>query len=153
MKDMMNKKIGRLTVIKKDTVKSQRKIKWICKCECGNITSVIGTTLRNGNTKSCGCLQKEKATKHGLRGHILYERWRSMNDRCFLKEHKSYTYYGEKGITVCEKWRSIEGYVEDLYESFSIAVKEKGIHVQPSRKRRSFWPDGLIPGILGSIAP
>lgn len=30
--------------------------KWICECECGTITSVAGGNLRNGHTKSCGCL-------------------------------------------------------------------------------------------------
>jgi len=33
---------------------------WNCKCECGNIIVSNGSGLRNGTTKSCGCLQKEK---------------------------------------------------------------------------------------------
>lgn len=33
--------------------------KWLCKCDCGNMTSVYGTYLRQGKTKSCGCLQRE----------------------------------------------------------------------------------------------
>lgn len=36
---------------------------WKCKCDCGNIITVRGTNLRNGKTKSCGCLSKEKAAQ------------------------------------------------------------------------------------------
>ena len=39
-----------------------RGIIWHCKCECGNEVDVKGAHLRSGNTKSCGCLQKEKAS-------------------------------------------------------------------------------------------
>lgn len=52
-------KFGKLTVIKEDPVRnSDRKIKYICQCECGNTISVIGTSLRSGNTQSCGCLHQ-----------------------------------------------------------------------------------------------
>lgn len=60
--DMTGKKIGRLTVLKRDESKPRGhgyRVSWICKCDCGNIVSVEGTNLRQGNTKSCGCLQKE----------------------------------------------------------------------------------------------
>lgn len=30
--------------------------KHLCRCDCGNIVSVLTQNLRNGNTKSCGCL-------------------------------------------------------------------------------------------------
>ena len=38
---------------------------WICQCECGNIVSIRGTSLRDGTTKSCGCLQKQIAQEIG----------------------------------------------------------------------------------------
>lgn len=31
---------------------------WKCKCDCGKETIVLGSRLRNGSTKSCGCLRK-----------------------------------------------------------------------------------------------
>ena len=46
------------TVLKRDY--SQAKTAWICKCECGAIKSVRSTHLRNGESKSCGCLVHEK---------------------------------------------------------------------------------------------
>jgi hypothetical protein len=31
----------------------------LCKCECGNTVIAIGSKLRHGRTKSCGCLHQE----------------------------------------------------------------------------------------------
>ena len=36
---------------------------WVVKCDCGNTKVVVGMNLRKGLTKSCGCLQKEWASK------------------------------------------------------------------------------------------
>jgi 5-methylcytosine-specific restriction endonuclease McrA len=36
---------------------------WVCKCSCGNIRVINGTSLLNGHAKSCGCLQKETVSK------------------------------------------------------------------------------------------
>ena len=57
--NLTNKKFGRLTVI--EWVGNG---KWKCECECGNIVNVETSNLNNGNTKSCGCLQKEKASEY-----------------------------------------------------------------------------------------
>jgi len=29
---------------------------WICQCRCGKLKTILGASLRNGNTRSCGCL-------------------------------------------------------------------------------------------------
>lgn len=63
--DLTNKKFGRLTVLYRDY--SIKRPYWVCKCECGNITKPIaGYSLKKGETKSCGCLQKENASKSNL---------------------------------------------------------------------------------------
>lgn len=64
MIDMTNKKVGLLTVLHRDNTKPTGKGKevfWICKCECGQLTSVRGSDLRREKTKSCGCLNKQQA--------------------------------------------------------------------------------------------
>jgi len=33
---------------------------WLCKCDCGTETISSGVEIRNGHTKSCGCLRNEK---------------------------------------------------------------------------------------------
>lgn len=58
--EMIGKTFGYLTVIEETEKRTKnRSIIWKCKCKCGNICEINGTLLRNGTTKSCGCLQKE----------------------------------------------------------------------------------------------
>lgn len=40
---------------------------------------------------------------NGSRLHIV---WRSMNQRCYNPNKKSYPRYGGRGITVCDEWRN-----------------------------------------------
>lgn len=40
--------------------------KWHCKCKCGNEIDVDTRNLNSGHTKSCGCLQKEQASKNTI---------------------------------------------------------------------------------------
>ena len=60
VKDITGEKFGKLTVIKFSHIKKYRS-NWECLCECGNTKIVATPNLRNGDTKSCGCLKKEKA--------------------------------------------------------------------------------------------
>ena len=62
--DLIGQKFGRLTVVSRAPNKRTSAC-WWCKCDCGNqeLISVVGTHLRNGNTKSCGCIQKEAVSK------------------------------------------------------------------------------------------
>jgi len=59
--DLLNQKFGRLTVISRapnyHAGRHTELAMWNCVCECGNKTTVRAGTLRNGNTKSCGCLR------------------------------------------------------------------------------------------------
>lgn len=64
--EMIGKKFGLLTVIAKDENRTTKQnIYWICQCDCGNQKSIRGTSLRAGEVKSCGCLQKKAATETG----------------------------------------------------------------------------------------
>ena len=54
---MEGKKIGRLTFLSHEGHGY-----WRCRCDCGNIVVVKGTSVRIGATKSCGCYRKETAT-------------------------------------------------------------------------------------------
>ena len=53
-----------MTVIKRDKTKPKSKgVYWICKCDCGNETSVIAHSLKKGTTTSCGCYKSETTSK------------------------------------------------------------------------------------------
>lgn len=59
-KPMVGKVFGRLTVLFLDHNKKGHNY-YRCQCSCGNITVVDGTMLRSGNTRSCGCYNKDRA--------------------------------------------------------------------------------------------
>lgn len=109
---MNNIKIGdkynRLTVLEKTSKRKNRSIVYKCKCDCGNITYVKSTNLIKGITKSCGCLQVEKASEanktHGLSHTKLYYVWQDMCKRCNNEKHHAYKDYGGREITVCKEW-------------------------------------------------
>lgn len=48
---------GLLTVIEKAENRRYGSVAWKCKCKCGNEVIISGKELRNGDTKSCGCLK------------------------------------------------------------------------------------------------
>lgn len=64
--DLTGHTFGRLTVLRRDITKSQH-IKWACQCECGNISTPTGGSLRSGVTRSCGCLMAEKARERATK--------------------------------------------------------------------------------------
>ena len=63
-KDITGQVFGRLTAIKRlDRQTTKKEYYWLCKCQCGSYKEVIGRSLTNGNTKSCGCLARELTSK------------------------------------------------------------------------------------------
>lgn len=67
-KNIIGKKYGRLTVKSRVATPTHITAKkphsfWLCECECGNTCIVPIDRLNNGNTSSCGCLSREKASK------------------------------------------------------------------------------------------
>jgi len=56
--DLIGQRFGRLIVISTAPSKNKR-VMWHCKCDCGNEKMTFAKTLKNGNSTSCGCKQKE----------------------------------------------------------------------------------------------
>ncbi len=120
--DLTGKIFSRLTVISRTDNRGNKTI-WLCICECGNKTTVDGDRLRRGGTRSCGCLQRERAseilTKHGHTGisgnKELYSLWKTMIRRCYDKKSCQFHNYGGRGISVCEPWlNSFEQFMLDM---------------------------------------
>lgn len=55
-KDIVNKKYGRLTAIRRLEKKDGNCYIWLCRCDCGNEIEVSINRLEHGDIKSCGCL-------------------------------------------------------------------------------------------------
>lgn len=109
---------SRLTVLS-EASKKGRDRRWLCQCICGTTCKVHHTSLRSGNTRSCGCLRKEVLTTHGdSQGNRLYGIWRDMKARCLDPKQPSYSNYGGRGITVCDAWLA--------YPEFKVWALENG---------------------------
>jgi len=61
--DEIGNHYGRLKVLEEAGRDRWGDVLWLCQCECGNTTIVNGNSLRKGNTKSCGCLQRERISE------------------------------------------------------------------------------------------
>lgn len=100
---------GRLTIIeiKQQKTKSGHK-QYLCHCSCGAEKIVQDGNLRNGHTKSCGCLKQEKNGKqtwtHGLSEHYLYFIYKSIKQRCNNQRNFAYKNYGARGIKLHPNW-------------------------------------------------
>lgn len=113
---------GRLTIEKEIEPIDKRRM-FVCKCDCGNKTTVSRNNLRSGHTTSCGCYKKERMVegniKHGDFGTRLYGIWNGTRNRCNNKKVRAYKNYGGRGIKVCKEW-------ENSYISFKKWALENG---------------------------
>ncbi len=122
MVNHIGEKYERLEIIEFDKKKGLHYY-WICKCSCGKVKSIRYSHLKDGGTKSCGCLIREITSKRSTtHGHSVggnrtseYRSWEAMISRCTNINSTDYARYGEKGITVCERWlESFENFIEDI---------------------------------------
>lgn len=112
-------RFGRLVVVGRHTAGRNRNSCWLCLCDCGVELPVLGYNLKNGNTKSCGCLQSDFARtfffKHGLTATAIHRSWSSMKSRCLNPDDQFYPRYGGRGITVSEAWLEFENFYADMH--------------------------------------
>jgi hypothetical protein len=116
--DLTGQKFRRLTV-KGVARKGKSQVYWSCQCDCGAITEVTTSNLRNDSSKSCGCLAREISratlTKHGLTKSNVYIVWYNMVRRCHNPTDVALKNPGGRGIEVCERWRrSVSDFAADM---------------------------------------
>jgi hypothetical protein len=117
-------KFGRWTVLSRAQKSKAGQTRWLCRCSCGNECVVQGAALRNGQSRSCGCLKVEttisRSTKHGHAPASgmspTYNSWAAMIARCDNPKHAAFPYYGGQGISVCERWYQFENFLADMGE-------------------------------------
>lgn len=115
--DLVGKKFNRLTVIARNGTRKNGNATWLCECDCGKRIVAVGSALKSGKTKSCGCLrselQRENNLTHGKSKSRLYSVYAGMKRRCLDSNNENFHKYGGRGITICDEWL---GDFEKFYE-------------------------------------
>ena len=102
VKDLTGQQFDMLFVIERAGSNKRGRATWLCKCECGNEKIILGSSLIQRKTKSCGCYQPKAVsayntankTTHGKRYTRIYREWRTMINRCYGK--RDYKNYGSR---------------------------------------------------------
>jgi hypothetical protein len=158
--DLTGQVFGRLTAIKEHAERGVRgEIRYECRCSCGNEDIVIknASSLRVGDTKSCGCLQRENALRqsvnntgvvvtHGMTNSKTYIAWRNMKARCDDLNHPAYVNYGGRGISYPDSWARFEGFLEEMGEQpENLTLNRKDVNLNYS-KENCEWVDNYKQG-------
>jgi len=99
---------------------------WLFRCDCGKEKVCGVCNVVSGRTKSCGCLQKERASaarlRHGMSDHPAYNTWTALNNRCNNPNASDFQHYGGRGIRVCAAWRTFDGFWADMGASWALGL-------------------------------
>lgn len=134
--DISGLRYGRLLVIGYHSPGENGGSRWLCRCDCGVEVTALGSSLRRGSIRSCGCLalewasrmgsnpefirkRAEQATRHGHKrkgnASVEYKTWLGMKRRCYDANCKDYPNWGGRGIKVCDRWNeSFVAFLEDM---------------------------------------
>lgn len=120
---------GRLTILSDAGRNKRGRRHVLCQCACGTNVTVVLYSVLCGNTRSCGCLQRDAVTVsgkantshgHARKGKVskTFQAWMAMISRCYNENVENYPRYGGRGITVCDQWRdSFEAFLADMGEA------------------------------------
>lgn len=110
--DLTGRVFGRLTAIKRSETtptSNDGRCMWDCICECSNRVCVSSHKLLNGDTKSCGCLKRDRASETHKRWMTpedkeIATRFKVMKGRCYNPNNPKYPRWGGRGIYICDEW-------------------------------------------------
>jgi hypothetical protein len=115
------------------------------RCDCGTVGEYFLLSLKNGETKSCGCIQKNGEQVYKTHGHTRgkkfspeYHSWASMITRCENPKSWKYSNYGGRGITVCERWHTFDNFLADM------GPRPAGMTLEREKVNEGYSPENCI---------
>lgn len=111
---LKGQRFGRWSVLRRAGSNKAKKSTWLCRCDCGAERIIARRTLRDGTSRSCGCLMRELRTSHGESRSITYRTWIQMMRRCYDPKATGYSRYGARGIIVADCWHSFANFLADM---------------------------------------
>lgn len=140
--DLTGQRFGKLVCLERAGSSVHKKALWRCKCDCGQESIAVGSGIRNGNTKSCGCGNRLSNLSHGatIIGSpvlYLYNAMRNARSRCNNPNDPDYHNYGAVGI----RWEfdSFEQFADEIGprpdSSYSIDRKDTSKGYAPRNMR------------------
>lgn len=111
----IGQRFGMLTVLQRAENMRPDQTRWVCQCDCGQTKVVNSSSLKCGNTKSCGCSTRLLNSLAHRRDDSIpagpeRNTWASMNARCYNPNAPDFALYGGRGIKVCDRWQRPHGY-------------------------------------------
>lgn len=98
---LSGQRFARLVVVGKEAVLIGDRLAWACRCDCGADAIITTQRLRNGTTRSCGCMCQEQSLRNipSNARPVNYERTTSQG----YVEVKTETGFRRKHIVVMER--------------------------------------------------
>lgn len=135
MKNEIGNRYGRLTVIRYDHTDKRQGAYWLCACDCGCTSVVKGNRLRNGKTKSCGCLKREAQENLGENTkEISSARMKEFNKAFWTEENRqrnreAATKHGGTGSRLFSIWSHMRERCNRENGDHATWYHDKGIRV------------------------
>ena len=127
--DMIGKRFGHLTVLKRAVNAPDGSLQWLTQCDCGS-TRVVKSDYLQSEDPNCGCT-------HALTKNPLYSIWFDMKRRCYNPKTPCYKNYGARGIKVCDRWlESFQNFYDDMHEGY-----EKGLQLDRKDNNGPYSPE------------
>ena len=64
--DLQGQRFGRVVVVGRGDPDVRGRARWACACDCGEAATILGSSLKSGRTRSCGCLRVERTREWAI---------------------------------------------------------------------------------------
>ena len=148
-KDHTGEKFGMLTAIERlPNYQGKGRTYYKCVCDCGNKKIVSGSSLVTGQTKTCGCIARNKGLfKEYLK--LKYDDKRPVYQIYCHKAPNSKVYIGITKQSTSKRWQNGNGYCTQTkfwnainkygWSNFEHIILEKGLTEKDACEREQFY--------------